>query len=113
MEFLILLALSGLLCVPAWYVAQRRKSWFEWDYATVFGPIPFWYALSIARIGPQSMGNLIELVVVAVFVPLAVSCRVFILDRLWKNPKRSSMIICAVCFILALGLRLAMPLLPE
>ena len=113
MEFLILLVVSSLLCVPAWYFAQKRKSWFEWDYGTVFGPAPFWYALSIAGVGHQSLGNLIELLIVATFVPLAVSWRIFFLDKLLKNPIRSSLIIGAVCFILPLVLRLTMPLLPE
>lgn len=113
MAFIILLVVSPVLCVPAWYVAQKRKSWFAWDYGTVFGPTVCWYALSIAGVGHQSMGNLIELLIVAAFVPLAISFRIFFLDKLLNNPLRSSLIIGAVCFILPLVLRLTMPQLPE
>ena len=57
MELLVLLLVSCLLCVPAWYVARERRSWSGWDYATVFGPIPAWFALSVVQIGSQSLSN--------------------------------------------------------
>ena len=113
MELLFLLVLSSLLCVLAWYIARERRSWFWWDYATVLGPMLFWYALSILQVGPQSLSNLIELLVVGAFVPIAVSCRVFLLDRLSKSTMRSSLIASVACFVLPLALRLAMPPLPE
>ena len=98
MELLFLLVLSCLLCVPAWYVARGRRSWFWCDYATVLGPMLLWYALSILQVGPQSLSNLIELLVIGAFVPIAVSCRVFLLDRLSKSAMRSSLLTSAVCF---------------
>ena len=113
MEFLLLLVLSSLLCVPAWYVARGRRSWFWCDYATVLGPMLLWYALSILQVGPQSLSNLIELLVIGAFVPIAVSCRVFLLDRLSKSAMRSSLLTSAVCFVLPLVLRLAVPPLSE
>jgi hypothetical protein len=83
MEFLSCL----LLCVPACYIARKRKSWFGWDYATILGPLPFWYVL--ARIGPQSRSKLIQkliqLAIVAAFVPLAVWTRVFAVGRFRRN----------------------------
>ena len=71
-----LLIVSSVLCAPAWYVARQRRSWFWWDYATVFGPMLFWYALAVMQVGPQGLSNLIELLVVGAFVLVAVSCRV-------------------------------------
>lgn len=113
MEFLISLAITVLLCMPAWYVARKRESWFGWDYATVLGPLPFWYALALANVGSASMSNLIELLVVAAFVPLAVSGRVFVADPLSKQPMRWSLVVCGMCSLVPLILRLAMPALPE
>jgi hypothetical protein len=113
MEFLILLVVMALLCLPAWYVARKRQSWFGWDYATVLGPLPFWYALAVSRVGSASMSNLIELLVVAAFVPLAVSGRVFVADRILKQPMRWSLVVCGTCFLVPLILRLAMPAIPE
>jgi len=75
--------------------------------------MPFWYALSILQIGSQSLGNLIELLAIGAFVPIAMTCRVFLLDRLSKSAMRSSLLVCALCFVLPLTLRLAMPPLSE
>ena len=113
MEILIPLVLTGLACVPAWYVARKRGTWFGWDYLTILAPIPFWYMLSILDIGPQSLGNLVELLVVGAFIPIALSCRVFLLDQLSRNAIRSSLAICALSIVLPLGLRLTMPSLAE
>ena len=114
MGFLIWLASSFSLCIPAWYVARKRQSWFEWDYATVLAPIPIWFALALARIGAQSMANLVEVLIIAAFVPVAVSCRVFLLDGKWNNPTRNSLAVFLLCgVVLPLGLRLAMPELSE
>jgi hypothetical protein len=114
MVFLILLAVSFLLCIPAWYFARKRHSWFGWDYATVFAPMPIWFTLAIAQVGAKGMSNLMELLIIAAFVPLAVSCRVFLLDQQWNNPTRNSLVIFFLCcVVLPLGLRLAMPALPE
>src|SRR5947207_2998047 len=114
MGFLILLALSFLLCIPAWYVARKRESWFAWDYATVFAPMPIWLALAVVQIGAKRMSNLVELLIVAAIVPLAVSARVFLLDSKWSNPTRNSLGVLFFCVVvLPLALRLAMPALPE
>ena len=113
MELLVLLVASALLCSPAWYIARKRGSWFSWDYVTVFGPPLFWFMLAIAHIGSQSLSNLIELVIVAAFIPLAVWSRVLLLDRFSKAPKRNSLVVCGVCFLVPLILRVAMPTLAE
>jgi len=114
MGFLALLVISFLVCIPAWYVARKRHSWYGWDYATVFAPIPIWLSLAIIQVGANSMSNLVELLILGAFVPLAVSARVFLLDRWWKNQLRNSLVILVICtVVLPLGLRLAMPALPE
>ena len=113
MEILIPLVLAGWLCIPAWYVARRRGTWFGWDYLTILAPIPFWYVLSILGVGSQSLSNFIELLFVSAFIPIALSCRVFLLDQLSRTAMRSSLVICALSTVLPLGLRLAMPSLAE
>jgi len=112
-EFVLTLASSPLLCLPAWYVARKTQRWYGWDYASALGPIPFWFALLSMRVGHMSMGNLIELLAVALFVPVAISLRVFLLDRYVSHTRRSSIVVCAVCFTLPLVLRLMVPLIPE
>ena len=115
MIFLLLVPVTGfLLCVPAWYVARRREAWFGWDYLGVFLPLPLWFAFVITQIGQPSMSNfLVELLIIAAFVPLALSLRIFLLDRWFKNHEHSAMAMCAVCLVFPLVVRLAMPYLPE
>ena len=109
-----MLAGSPLLCVPAWHVARKTQRWYGWDYAAVLGPIPFWFMLMSMRIGPMSLSNLfVELLATAAFVSVAVSLRVFLVDRYFRDTRRSSIIVCAICFALPLVLRLAMPGIPE
>lgn len=114
MEIFIWLTSSFSLCIPAWYVARKRQSWFVWDYATVFAPMFIWFALALAQVGNQGMSNLVELFVIAAVVPLAVSCRVFLLDRKWNDPTKNSIVIFTLCcIVLPLGLRLTIPILSE
>lgn len=113
MELLLIVAAGLLLCLPAWKVGRTRHHWHGWDYASALGPVPFWFALLFMRIGHTSMSNLIELPVVALFVPLALTLKVFLIDQKVKDTRYSSIIVCALCFALPLALRLVMPNLPE
>jgi hypothetical protein len=61
----------------------------------------------------MSMGNLIEVLAVALFVPVALSVRVFLLDHHLNAARRSSIIVCVLCFGLPLVLRLTVPMIPE
>lgn len=80
MEFLLVLAGTSSLWVPVWYVARKTQRWYGWDYASVLGPIPFWFMLMTMGVGPMSLSNLfVELLAIAAFVPVAVSLRVFLL----------------------------------
>jgi hypothetical protein len=113
MEFLLTLASSPLLCLPAWLFARKTQRWYGWDYAAALGPIPFWFALMSMRVGHMSMGNLIEVLAVALFVPVVISLRVFVVDRYIKDTRRSSIMVCALSFALPLVLRLTVSLVPE
>jgi hypothetical protein len=113
-EFLLILAASPLLCAPAWHVARKAQRWYGSDYAAALGPIPFWFLLMSMRVGAMSLSNLfVELLSIAAFVPIAVSLRVFFVDRYVHETRRSSGIVCAICFALPLVLRLTVPGIPE
>lgn len=113
MEFLLVLAGTSSLWVPVWYVARKTQRWYGWDYASVLGPIPFWFMLMTMGIA-MSLSNLfVELLAIAAFVSVAVSLRVFLVDRYFRDTRRSSIVVCAICFALPLVLRLAMPGIPE
>ncbi len=84
--FFSLLAFSAILAAPAWCFARRDRRWFLSDYATVFAPIVLWFVLVILGIGPQSLSNIVEVMGMALFNPLILTVRVFILDRLGPDP---------------------------
>lgn len=114
MGLFLIVGAGFTLCVPAWCFARQKRSWFAWDYATVFGPFLIWLMLAIGRVGSSSMSNLVELLVLAALVPAAISIRVFVLDRIWIDSIRSSLSVCFICCVVfPLALRLGMPELPE
>ena len=102
-----------ILAAPARYSARRNQRWFLSDNATVFAPVIFWFLLVILGVGPQSLANIVEVLVIAVCSPLILTIRVFILDRLWPRPVLWSLLGLVVSLAITLILRLTMPLLPE
>ena len=108
--FVVLLLMSGaaILCVPAWLVARKDGRWYTTDYISMFGPVPLWLMLYALRIGPMSLSNLLEVLVVIVVVPILVSLRVVALDRVC-DPKRSSVVVCGAAMLFPLLLRLTVP----
>lgn len=113
MGFALVLGGGFLACWPAWFMARKRRAWYDWDYMSLLAPLPLWLMLTILHIGAASLTNLvIEPIVVALFVPLALSLRVFVLDRIFTNLGRSSKLILAACLFLPLWLRLFLPVLP-
>ena len=113
MEFGLVLGGGFLACWPAWFVARKRRAWYDWDYMSLFAPLPLWLALCILHIGSQAVINLvIEPILVAAFMPAALSFRVFLLDRFAVDRGRSSQLTLAACVFLPLWLRLLTPFIP-
>ncbi len=108
-----LLAFSAVFAAPAWYYARRGQRWFVSDYVTVFAPVVLWFLLTLLGIGPQSLANIVEVLAVAAFNPIALTMRVFVLDRLWPRPGFWSRLCMLAGLALPLMLRLTMPVLPE
>jgi hypothetical protein len=110
------IALSGgfvAACWPAWFFARQRRAWYDWDYMSLFAPLPLWLVLTILHIGSNDIASLVvEPILVALFVPVALSLRVFLLDNLFKDIGRISKFTLGACLFLPLWLRLVMPWLP-
>ena len=111
--YLLVVVLGAiLLSGPAWWSATGRDTWFAWDYATVTAPFAIWFLLASLDFGKLGLGNLIEIFILLLVVPIAVSIRVFVLDH-WSHPRVNSIALCAVSVLGAGGMRLLMPYLPE
>ena len=111
--FIVAVLLAAALSAPAWFSAQTRGTWFSWDYGTLVVPFALWFLFAGLGLGPQSLANLVEVMILLALVPLTLSIRVFSLDHRSNLPYRNSIGAFAVCTVAAVVLRLAMPLLPE
>ena len=73
----------------------------------------FWLLLTVLDVGAQSLANIIEVYAVAGIAVLAVYLKFFVFDRFYGVPGRSAVLVVAIVGVVALGLRLFMPVLPE
>ena len=111
--FIILVAVILILSAPSYYYANKQNNWFKWDYGLCIAPLAFWFLLVAIGIGPQSLANLIELIIIGGIVPILLAFRIFFLDKVLSTPRRNSIIIFVLCMIIPIILRLTMPLIPE
>ena len=106
---LISLALSA----PAWWFARRRNSFYPWEPLLPAVPGPLWVLLTYLGIGPQSLGNLVEVpLVIAVFAALTY-LRAFCFQG-WGVPRRTgAAIMAALVLLVPLVTRMVFPMMPE
>ena len=102
-----------LLILPGWLGFRRKRQQSIWLLVLpVFG-IGLWVALIAAGVGAQSLSNLSEsFVVVATAIAIAY-VKLIVLDRLPVLSSRGNAIAFFVVALVAVGLRLFMPALPE
>lgn len=98
------MVLAVVLTGPAWFFAQKQGVWFLSDYATVIVPFVIWFGLSAAKSGYRGLLNRNELLILAALIPIALSIRVFLLDRWLEAPQRSSFSVFAICALTAVAL---------
>lgn len=109
----ILITVPAALNIPAWEYARRHRG------ATNFLPwlaVPalcLWGGLLVLGVGRASLANLVEGFWVAGLGVFLVHLQVFALDRVWKRPRRTSVMLAVALCIMAGILRLYMPALPE
>lgn len=104
---------TSALCLPAWWIAQKRMTWFIWDYATVSVPLALWFILAGSGYGALSLGNLFEPIALVVSIPLLMALRLLVLDQVTRSPRNASIAVFAICVVAALGLRTFTPPLYE
>jgi hypothetical protein len=110
---MVMIIVTSIASGPAWWIARRRGTWLSWDYASLVTPFALWFALASAGFGAQSLGNLIEPMGLVAIIPLALSIRVFLIDRWWKAAHAKSIAVFAFVSVVAVGLRAFTPLVPE
>lgn len=72
-----------------------------------------WMLLTGAGVGAQSLSNMIEVLGLLLVSVFACYLQVFVLDRYLSKPSRTSTWLAGVLCLVAVALRLTMPVLPE
>lgn len=115
MIFLIgtLSLLGAALIFPGWIWSKSNQPATLWIMALPLGGMLFWIMLTAFGVGAQSLANLVELIPIAVSAVLAAYLKIFFLDMRQFGRGRSSLMAVGVVALVAFGLRIFMPVLPE
>jgi len=111
MAALFLYSITAILLFSsvAWHFSRKRDTWFDWDWLLCILPTAIWFALITRGVGPQNQEQIIELIGITGLIPLMLTLRVFVLDRVFKNAKRNSIVVFFICLIAPVIFRLALP----
>jgi len=93
----------------AWHFSRKYDTWFDWDWLLCILPSVTWFALISRGIGPQTPDQVIEIICITGLIPLLFTLRVFVLDKLFNNTKRNSVIIFFICMVAPIVIRFALP----
>jgi hypothetical protein len=102
---------SLIVSLPIWICGRRRASWFWSDYATAIIPFALWSALLLCDDKGKTLSNLSECLYLGCVVPIAAIIRVVVGRR--GNERIVSFALLSALCIVAFGLYLFMPALPE
>ena len=107
--YLYSVVLIMLFSSVAWVFARRYDTWFDWDWLLCFLPTSIWFVLISKGVGPYNESLIIEAAAVTGLIPLLLTFRVFVLDKLLGNAKNSSLFIFVICTISPVFFRFAIP----
>jgi len=98
-----------LFSAIAWHFSRKKGSWFDWDWLLCILPTAIWFALISRGIGPKNQEQIIELISITGLIPILLTLRVFVLDKLFKNAKINSLVIFCICITAPILFRLLLP----
>ncbi len=112
--FPVLLLIAVALVIPAWVFARNRGRDSHWSLFMLWLPaVVLWVVLSGLGIGAQSLSNLIEPIWLIIAGIALAYLKVFILDRYAPSPQAVTVLSIVVLALVAVLLRIFMPVLPE
>ncbi len=111
--FPVLFVLAAVISLPAWSYARRHQG-ASWLLLTLAVPATLvWVLLTGAGVGAQSLSNLVEMLVLLLLSVVSCYVQVFVLDRYISKPFRTSAWLAGGLALVAVVLRVSMPVLPE
>lgn len=109
----IIVLVPILFCLPGWIIARKRYNATPWSLNFALPGLVLWIVLAMAGVGPQSKGNIVELLYLCFGAIPIFYFKVLLIDRIRPNTKMNTIIITLVICLAALIMRLTMPVLPE
>ncbi len=102
-----------VFCLPAWIVARKRYGATPWSLNFAVPGMATWIVLATGGIGPQSLANIVELFIISLGAIPVYYLKVFYVDRIKPDPRLNTVVATVMLCVVAIVLRLAMPVLPE
>ena len=111
--FPALLVIGAVLIFPAYLVSLRRGNETWWLLFVAAPGVALWVVLTAWGYGPQSLSNLVEVLILTAAGAALSYVKVFALDPMAGAPRKNTFLIMAALAAGAFLLRTFMPLLPE
>jgi hypothetical protein len=108
---LLFLVPSLPVCIVTWILGRKRVHWNLFDFLVLVLPYAAWWTLDATIHRPKSLANLGELLYLGLAVALFPTIRLVVARRL--NEKLVATILLTVACLVAAGIYLLVPCLPE
>ena len=102
-----------IFCFPGWLIARKRYNATPWSLNYAVPGMVTWIILAMSGVGPQSLGNIAELLSISFGAIPIYYLKVLYVDKIRPNTKLNTIIATVMLCVVAIILRLAMPVLPE
>lgn len=109
--WIVHLAIAGLLSAPIVFFGRHRAQWRPWDLIVFVAPYWSWSICMLIDNSGKSLSNLVEMLCVTVFVPIALLVRCAVEHPRWRGFVTAG--ITVLLSGLAVGLWAFVPALPE
>ena len=109
----IIVLVPVIFCLPGWFIARKRYNATPWSLNFALPGLVLWIALATSGVGPQSMGNIAELLYLTLGAIPVYYVKVLLIDKYRPNTGMNTIVMTIVICMAAVILRLVMPTLPE
>ena len=112
MLVIVVVVIAAIALLPAW-LRSRGKGDSIWLLFVGVPSYVAWFVVTMLGFGPQSLSNLIELLILGTLSIVAGYIKVFLVDPYYAESSRNTYLVIVFLVLAAILLRKFMPLLPE